>query len=193
MAEKKSVCVFCGSSAGKDPAYAAQAEALGAAIGARGLSLVYGGSAVGLMGVMAASAMRSGARVTGIIPERINAMVEHFEISELVVVAGMHERKRRMHDMADCFVALPGGIGTYEEFFEALTWLQLGYHAKPLGILDAGGYFGPLLRLLEHTAESGFMGRALIDLIVVEDEAGPLLDRLLSMEVESPGKFHRGR
>ena len=152
------ICVYCGSSAGADPAFVAAANDLGRRIGEAGLGLVYGGGDNGLMGVVARATLASGGRVCGIIPEflkqRENTLAE---AQELVVVPDMHTRKRMMFERADAFVALPGGIGTLEEVVEQLTWVQLGRHTKPVVIADIGGFWRPLLSLFAHMRNSGFI------------------------------------
>ncbi|MBI3445543.1 MAG: TIGR00730 family Rossman fold protein [Magnetospirillum sp.] len=154
----KRVCVFCGSSAGANPAYAKAATALGRLLAERGLELVYGGGNVGLMGVVADAALAAGGKVIGIIPEAMMTWeVGHANLTELRVVNSMHERKAAMADLADAFIALPGGIGTMEELFEVWTWAQLGLHNKPLGFLDVAGYFERLHAFLDHMADEGFV------------------------------------
>ena len=152
------ICVYAGSSPGADPAFAEAAAALGRTIAARGLELVYGGGSVGLMGVVADAAMAAGGRVTGIIPRALEEReIGHRDVSDLVVVETMHERKAMMAQRSGCFVALPGGLGTLEELVEALTWTQLGIHRKPVGLLDVNGYWGPLLALVDHAVEQRFV------------------------------------
>lgn len=154
----RSVCVFCGASTGVNPAYREAAIALGQTIAQRGLTLVYGGGAVGLMGIVADAAMAAGGEVIGIIPEALkNAEVGHTGLTRLEVVDGMHARKARMAELSDAFVALPGGLGTLEELFEVWTWGQLGYHAKPLGLLDVNGFYSKLGSFLDHVVEQGFV------------------------------------
>lgn len=175
----KSVCVFCGSSPGARPSYRAAAEALAAAIANRGLDLVYGGASVGLMGALADAALAAGGRVVGVLPRALDRKeIAHAGLTELRVVDSMHERKAQMAERADAFVALPGGIGTLEEWFEVLTWSQLGFHAKPCGLLDVDGYFAPLLALLDRAVNERFVTPAHRSMIVVENDAGRLLDAL---------------
>jgi uncharacterized protein (TIGR00730 family) len=153
-----SICVYCGSRHGMRPAYTAAARALGAAIGSRGWQLVYGGGKVGLMGEVADAAMAAGGRVIGVIPESLKQReVEHQGLDELHVVPTMHLRKQMMAERADAFIALPGGIGTLEELYEVWTWRQLGYHRKPIGLLNTEGYFDNLLRFMHHSVEEGFL------------------------------------
>ena len=152
------VCVYCGSSPGTDPAYAAAAVALGEELAARDIGLVYGGGAVGLMGVVADTVMAMGGRVLGIIPEFLDRReIRNQAITDLRVVATMHERKAMMAAEADAFVALPGGIGTFEELFEALTWTQLGIHAKPVALFEVNGFWDPLVALLERAVADEFL------------------------------------
>jgi hypothetical protein len=157
-ARLRNVCVYCGSASGEDPRYAAAAAALGQALVAADLGLVYGGGANGLMGIVARSVLEAGGRVTGIIPdflEKRELMLR--EAQDLVVVPDMHTRKRLMFERADAFVALPGGVGTLEELVEQLTWVQLGRHRKPVLIADVCGFWRPLLGLLAHMRETGFI------------------------------------
>ncbi len=174
-----SLCVFCGSSPGASPAYAAAAAGLGAELAARGTTLIFGGGKRGIMGVLADACLAGGGRVVGVIPAHLwERELGHTGVTEMHVVASMHERKARMAELADAFVALPGGIGTLEEFFEVWTWGQLGLHAKPLGLLNTAGYFDPLIRFLDHMVDERFLGADQRDLVLVEKEVGPLLDRL---------------
>lgn len=154
----KSLCVYCGSSPGVDPAFADAARELGRLLAESGRTLVYGGAQVGLMGVIADAALAGGGKVIGVIPEAlVTKEVAHGGLTELRVVASMHERKALMADLSDAFLALPGGIGTLEELFETWTWGQLGFHAKPFGLLDVGGFYGPLLQFLDRQVEQRFV------------------------------------
>ena len=158
MSELKRVCVFCGSSPGVRPGYAAAARAMGTRLAERGIGVVYGGGKVGLMGVVADAAMAAGGEVIGVIPEGLVAReVGHAGVTELRVVRTMHERKALMAELSDAFVALPGGFGTWEEYFEVLTWAQLGIHPKPCGLLNVEGYYGPLLAMMDHAVAEGFV------------------------------------
>ena len=177
-----SICVFCGSSNGKKPEYGTAAAALGAELARRGLRLVYGGGDVGTMGILARSVLAAGGKVTGIIPRKLYELVDHVELTELVVAADMHERKARMYDTADAFVALPGGIGTLDEFFETWTWRGIGYHAKPVGMLDVAGYFAPLLAFLGTMVDEGFLVREQLEDIVIDTDPAALLDALAVKE-----------
>ncbi len=174
-----SCCVFCGSSPGARPAYRAAAEGLGRELARRGIRLVYGGAAVGLMGALADAALAAGGDVVGVIPNSLVDMeVAHRGLPELRVVASMHERKSQMAELADAFVSLPGGLGTFEEQLEILTWAQLGSHRKPSGLLDVCDYFAPLLALLDHAVEERFLKPTHRDLLLRADDPGELLDRL---------------
>lgn len=175
----QTVCVFCGSSPGASPAFAAAAEALGRAIAGSGRTLVYGGGRVGLMGALADAALAAGGAVVGVIPR---ALVEreraHPGLTDLVVVESMHERKAAMADRADAFLATAGGLGTLEELFEAWTWGQLGLHAKPLGLLEVEGFFSPLLTFLDGLVEERFVRPEHREMLLVEAEPARLLERL---------------
>jgi uncharacterized protein (TIGR00730 family) len=175
----KRLCVFCGSSFGSDPMYAEAARQLGEALYARGIGLVYGGAHVGLMGVIADTLMQRGGEVIGVIPTTlVDREVAHRGLSQLIVVSSMHERKAAMASHADAFVALPGGFGTLDELMEILTWAFLGLHAKPIGLLDVGGYFAGLLEFIEHMARSGFVRAADAQRLQVSQQPAELLDRL---------------
>lgn len=176
-----SVCVFCGASSGSSPVYLEAAGAFGREIARRGLRLVYGGGDSGVMGAVARSAFSAGAEVVGIIPRKLHALVAEADLTELIVVEDMRERKARMHELSDAFVALPGGIGTLEEFFEAWTWRALGYHAKPVGILEVDGFWEPLRTFLEGVVEAGFLGREHLADLVIRDDPGELLSALESL------------
>ena len=175
-----SICVYCGSRPGADPAFADVAAQVGDWIGRHGGQLVYGGGRAGLMGIVADATLAAGGRVVGVIPR---ALVErehaHRGCSELLVVETMHERKRLMAERSDAFLALPGGIGTFEEFFETWTWRQLGYHDKPIGLLNQKGYYDAMLDFLRHAVGSDFMGAAQMALIEVDGDWRPLLQTLV--------------
>lgn len=175
----KRLCVFAGSSTGHRPEYAEAASDLAVALARRGLGLVYGGGSVGLMGVLANSALAAGAEVIGVIPRAIASKeLVHTGLTELRLVATMHERKATMAALVDGFVALPGGFGTFEETLEMLTWSQLGVHAKPVGVLNAGGYYDGLLRWLSHAVSEGFVQRENLGLLLFGDTPAELLDAL---------------
>ncbi len=173
----RSVCVFCGSAMGTRPEYRDVAASLGREIARRGLTLVYGGAHVGLMGVVADAALAAGGRVVGVIPTAlVNRELAHPALDDLRIVASMHERKNLMASLADAFVALPGGVGTLDELFEMLTWTHLGFHAKPCGLVEVDGYFAPLLRFVEGAARAGFVPRALLDSLLVDSSVARVLD-----------------
>ncbi|MEO8604663.1 MAG: TIGR00730 family Rossman fold protein [bacterium] len=170
------VCVFCGSSRGADPAFAAAAEALGRALAANGLGLVYGGARVGLMGRLADAALAAGGDVIGVIPRSmVDLEVAHRELPDLRIVASMHERKALMAELSDAFIALPGGLGTLDELFEILTWAQLGLHHKPVGLLDVSGYFAPLLTFLDGAVRARFVAPSHRAMLLVADTPAALL------------------
>jgi uncharacterized protein (TIGR00730 family) len=173
------VCVFCGASSGRLPAYAEAARILGATVAARGLGLVFGGGRVGLMGAVADGALSGGGEVIGVIPqELLDRELAHGGLSELHVVGSLHERKALMAELADAFVALPGGFGTLDELLEQLTWSQLGLHDKPVGLLDVEEYWRPLIELARHATAEGFVREADLAAIAVATDADGLLDRL---------------
>lgn len=158
MSAPRRLCVFCGSSVGRDPGYRRLAEALGRTLAARGIGVVYGGGHVGLMGALADAALAGGGEVIGVIPQALlDREIGHRGLTELRVVGSMHERKALMAELADGFVALPGGIGTLEELFEVWTWAQLGLHARPCGLLDGDGFYAPLVQFLDHLVATGFV------------------------------------
>jgi uncharacterized protein (TIGR00730 family) len=174
-----SLCVYCGSRAGDTPAYAGAADELGAAIGRSGGRLVYGGGKVGLMGRVADATLAAGGRVLGVIPQALmDREVGHRGITELVVVPTMHERKQRMAEAADAFVALPGGIGTLEELYEVWSWQQLGYHDKPVALLNVDGYYDALLAFMGTSRDRGFVTPSQHDALIVERDVAPLMSRL---------------
>ncbi len=184
------LCVFCGSSKGRDPRHAEEARALGKLAARRGIGLVYGGGHVGLMGVLADAAMAAGGEVVGVIPEKLKELeLGHGGITSLEVVSSMHARKARMAELSDAFAALPGGFGTLDELCEVLTWSQLGYHAKPVGLLNTGGFFGPLLKLLDHQVAEGFLAPRHRSLLLVESRPEALLDRLAAHAAPKPAPF----
>lgn len=171
------ICVFCGSNPGNDPAYRAAAVSLGETLAARGIGLVYGGASVGLMAVVADTVLARGGEVVGVIPQMlVDKEIAHSGLTALHVVESMHARKRRMADLSDGFVALPGGVGTLEELFEIWTWAQLGSHAKPVGLLDVAGFYDLLGRFLDHVVAEGFMRAAHRDMLLRAEEPGALLD-----------------
>lgn len=186
----KNICVFCGSSFGRKPAYARAARQLGAALASRDFGLVYGGGSIGLMGAVADAALEAGVPVVGVIPRALaRREIAHHGLTRLEVVPSMHARKARMARLSDAFVAMPGGIGTLEELFEVLTWGYLGIHAKPTGLLDVGGYWKPLVRLLDHAVEEGFLRREHRKLVVIDKSPDRLLGRLLAHRVPAATRW----
>ena len=175
-----SICVFCGASAGDDPAYASAAGALGRELAARSIGLVTGGGKVGLMGVIAEAALAAGGHVMGVIPRGLEEReVAHRGLTRLEVVGSLHERKARMHELSDAFIALPGGFGTLDELAETVTWAQLGIHTKPIGLLNVDGYFDDLLAFVDGAVAHGFVGESQRALLTVRDDVPALLDALV--------------
>ncbi len=180
MSAPLTVCVFCGSSPGANPAFAVAARRLGAGLAERGIGLVYGGASVGLMGEVADAALAAGGRATGVITESLAGHeIAHAALSDLHVVTTMHERKALMSELSDAFVMLPGGFGTCEEFMEAVTWTQLGIHDKRCGILNVDGFFDTLLAFLGHAVDQGFIRARQIEGLVVTDGADALIDAIV--------------
>lgn len=177
----KSVCVFCGSNGGKDPRYVEVARAVGTLLAQRGITLVYGGGRIGMMGAVADAALNAGGKVIGVIPELLmRKEIAHSGCTELQVVSSMHERKQRMAEQSDGFIAMPGGFGTFEEFCEILTWGQLGLHRKPCGLLNAYDYYAPLLQMFDLAKSQGFLLPQYHALVLAESEPESLLQRMLS-------------
>lgn len=183
----KRICLFCGSSSRVDPRYLALAREFGSAVAQRGIELVYGGGRIGLMGAAADAALSAGGRVIGVIPRALaDKEVAHSGLTELYLVETMHERKARMADLSDAFAALPGGLGTLDEWFEIWTWAQLGFHGKPIGLLNFEGFFDPLLVFLDHLVAEGFVRPEHRAMAVVAEDCETLLSRLLSPSRQSP-------
>ncbi len=186
----KSYCVYCGSSPGARPEYLEAARTLGQEFAARDIRLVYGGGNVGLMGCVADAVLEAGGNVIGVIPKALaEKEVAHLGLSDLRIVSSMHERKFLMADLSDGFIALPGGLGTFEEVFEALTWCQLGVHRKPCGALNVCGYFAPLTSMLDHAVTERFLHPMHRDLLLVASEAPALLDQLASFSPPETPKW----
>ena len=186
----KSVCVFCGASPGARPIYHEAAAQLGRHIAERGLTLVYGGGAVGLMGVVADAALAAGGEVIGIIPQSLErAEIGHKGLTRLEVVDGMHARKARMAELADAFIALPGGLGTLEELFEVWTWGQLGYHAKPLGLLEVEGFYARLTDFLDHLVAERFVREQHRAILQIDASPAALLDRMSAWQPTAAPKW----
>jgi uncharacterized protein (TIGR00730 family) len=177
----KSVCVYCGSSSGRLEAYADSARALGKALVARDIRLIYGGASIGVMGMVADAVLDAGGQVIGVIPEPLaRKEVAHTRLTEIHLTRSMHERKSLMAEMSDAFIALPGGLGTLEELFEIWTWEQLGIHTKPCGLLNVEGYFDKLISFLDHATEEQFVKQLHRSMLLVETSADKLLDRFSS-------------
>jgi uncharacterized protein (TIGR00730 family) len=180
------LCVFLAASHGHRAGYGEAAEAVGRSLARRGIGLVYGGGNVGLMGRLATAALEAGGEVIGVIPEALlgrevaGIPIEDLGATRLEVVDSMHARKARMAELSDGFLALPGGYGTYEELFEVVTWAQLGFHHKPIGLLNVEGYYDPLIALINHTLEEGFIRPRNRDLVIDETDVEPLIDRILA-------------
>ncbi|MGL4574617.1 MAG: TIGR00730 family Rossman fold protein [Burkholderiaceae bacterium] len=179
----KSVCVYCGSSAGTDPAFTAAATQVGQTLAQQGIVLVYGGGRAGLMGSVADAALAAGGKVVGVIPQRlVEKEAAHQGLTQLHVVPDMHTRKAMMAKLAEGFLALPGGVGTFEELFETFTWLQLGYHKLPVAVLDVAGYYAPLAALMRKSVESGFVGASNASQLLMDTNIEVLLDRMRAFE-----------
>lgn len=175
----KTVCVYCGSSSGNKPGYLEKAKQLGKALAEQGLSLVYGGSRMGLMGQVAGSALTHGGKVIGVLPESLKTReVAHSGLSELHIVKGMHARKAKMSELSDAFIALPGGFGTMDETMEMITWNQLGFQAKPIGFLNVDGFYDGLFDFLASVEKEGFVKPGLVDALILEAEPQKLVERL---------------
>jgi uncharacterized protein (TIGR00730 family) len=184
------VCVFCGSSTGNRAVYASAAQQLGAHLGASRIGLVYGGGRVGLMGKIADAVLAAGGEATGVIPRDLaDKEIAHTSLTKLHVVGSMHERKAMMADLADAFILLPGGFGSWEEFCEIVTWLQLGIHRKPCGVLNVAGYYDSLLGQSAYAVVEGFLSAAHRDMIVVSDNAAELLAGLEAIELPTAAKW----
>src|SRR5437588_2803139 len=176
----KQICVFCGSNQGVIPAYNQAAHELGVAMADRGLGMVYGGGKVGRMGVVADAVLQRGGKAVGVIPQAlVDKELAHRGLTELRIVHSMHERKALMAELADAFIALPGGWGTLEEFCEIITWTQLGFHSKPSGLLNVKGFYDPFLAQIDHAVKAGFIRDESRSLVLVGTEPGPLIDRVL--------------
>jgi uncharacterized protein (TIGR00730 family) len=187
MNQLNRICVFCGSNEGKKEIYGRQTRALALELARRRIDLVYGGGSIGLMGILARTMVENSRGVLGIIPEALALKeLSGQMLGELKIVSTMHERKALMARMADAFIALPGGLGTLDELFEIMTWGQLGIHRKPIGLLNIDGYFNPLLDIIGHAVEEGFVRSQHTDLAVVDDDPASLLERLVSYQAPAP-------
>ena len=181
----KSIVVFCGSSAGHDPEFLVSAKQLGATIASREARLIYGGAKVGLMGCIADTVLSQGSEVIGILPRFLSIKeVAHEGLTQLLIVENMHERKTKMFELGDAFIAMPGGFGTLEELFEVVTWAQLGLHQKPIGVLNVNGFYDPLMAQLDHMVSKGLLKQRNRDLIMIDSAVDGLLAK---MEAYEPG------
>jgi len=179
----KQVCIFCGSYPGSKPVYVESAHQMGLGLAQRGLGLVYGGGCVGLMGAVADGTIAGGGKTVGVIPQSlVDRELAHKGLSEIHIVTSMHQRKAMMAEIADAFVAMPGGFGTLDELFEIITWAQLGFHHKPIALLNIDGYFDPMLTFIEHMAVEGFIKPEHRDALLVKNSVDTLLDTLLSYQ-----------
>jgi uncharacterized protein (TIGR00730 family) len=184
------ICVYCGSNPGNDPAHKAAAHELGAFLAKQGLGVVYGGGNVGLMGAVADGALSAGGEVIGVIPQSLlEKELGHRGVTELHVVRSMHERKQMMVDLSDGFIALPGGFGTLDELFETLTWLQLAFHNKPVGLLNLGGFFDGLVDFIHHMSHAGFLKPEHARCVLVESDPATLLGRMRAFQPPDLGKW----
>ncbi len=190
----KRVCVFCGSSSGANPLYVEAARRMGVTLARRGIGLVYGGGGVGLMAAVADAALSAGGEVIGVIPRALQLReLAHSGLTTLHVVGSMHERKAKMAELAQGFVALPGGMGTLEEFAEVLTWAQLGLHERPCGLLDVAGYYRPLVAFFDHAEAEGFLKPEHRKLVLVADDPDALVDLFLAWKPPGLRKWIDGR
>ncbi len=191
----KSICVFCGSNAGNQPIYRSEAEKLGRLLAARGIELVYGGGNVGLMGAVADACLEAGGTVVGVIPQALMGKevagrpVDHRTLTRLEVVDSMHTRKARMAELAEGFIALPGGFGTFEEFCEILTWGQLGFHAKPMGLLNVNGFYDPLLAMFDRAVADGFLRPQNRAMALADSDIEGLLAAMAAYRAEPVSKW----
>ena len=184
----RSVCVFCGSNPGRRPEYLASAAGIGRELASRGIRVVYGGAQVGTMGALADAVLEAGGEITGVIPEHlVSAEIAHPRLRDLRVVGSMHERKALMAGLSDAFIALPGGLGTLEEFAEIVTWAQLGLHSKPTGLLNLQGYYDDLLRFLDHASAERFLRPDHREMIIARPDAAGLLAEMARAATQTAG------
>lgn len=195
----KSICVFCGSNAGHNPLYREQAELLGQLLAARGITLIYGAGNIGLMGAVADACLAAGGEVIGVIPQALMGRevagrpVEHRTLTRLEVVDSMHTRKARMAELAEGFIALPGGFGTFEEFCEILTWGQLGFHSKPMGLLNVNGFYDPLLAMFDRAVSDGFLRPQNRAMALADTDISDLLTQMAAYQPEPVSKWLKER
>ncbi len=189
--EIKRIAVYCGSAKGNDPVYVEQAKAIIHEMHKNGMGLVYGGGNVGIMGIIADEMLQLGGEVIGIIPQKLlEKEVAHHDITKLIVVQDMHQRKAKMFELSDAIIALPGGIGTMEELFEAFTWSQLGYHDKPCGVLNVKGYYNHLQEFLQHMVENQFLKQEFKDMLLFDEDPASIIKRLQSFEFPKTLKWY---
>ena len=185
-----SICVFCGSSEGNDPAILEQAKVLGNQLAANNITLVYGGSQLGIMGAVAKASLTQGGKAIGIIPEFLKTKeIVYTELDEVITTQNMHERKLKMQEVSDGFITLPGGFGTFEELFEIITWSQLGLHHKPIGLLNINGFYDHLIAMLDEMVNRGFLSAKNRQLLIVDDEVDGLLDKMKHFTPDITSKF----
>ncbi|QIY90901.1 LOG family protein [Chryseobacterium gallinarum] len=190
----KSITVFCGSSFGSDNIYREQAFLLGQTLAQQNIQLVYGGADVGLMGTIADGALNEGGKVVGVLPYFLQSKeIAHKNLTELILVETMHERKTKMNELCDGVIVLPGGYGTLEEFFEMITWAQLGLHKKPIGILNIDGFYDDLIRLVRHMVDKGFLKQVNRDMLLISDTIDELLEKMKNYQPPAVGKWISGK
>lgn len=186
----KNITVFCGSSFGSDPIFEEQATLLGQTLAKQNIQLVYGGSNTGLMKAVADGALNEGGKVTGVLPHFLQSKeIAHKNLTELILVETMHERKTKMNELCDGVIVLPGGYGTLEEFFEMITWAQLGLHKKPIGILNINGFYDDLIKLVQTMVDKGFLKQINRDMLLISDNIDELLEKMRNYEAPSVGKW----
>ncbi len=186
----KSIAIFCGSSNGSEEVYRSQAMLLGETLAQRNIRIVYGGAKVGLMGAVADAALNAGGNVVGVLPHFLRTKeIKHERLSELIMVESMHERKTKMHELSDGFIALPGGFGTLEELFEILTWAQLGLHKKPVGLLNVNGFYDSLQHLLDTMVEKGFLKEINYSMLLIGNDIAELLEKMNQYHAPAVGKW----
>ncbi|KFF12795.1 LOG family protein YvdD [Chryseobacterium soli] len=186
----KSITVFCGSSFGSDEIFKNQAVLLGQTLAQQNIQLVYGGADVGLMGAVADGALQEGGKVIGVLPRFLQSKeIAHTRLTELIVVETMHERKTKMNELCDGVIVLPGGYGTLEEFFEMITWAQLGLHQKPIGILNIDGFYNDLIKLVQNMVEKGFLKQVNQKILLISDSVNELLEKMRNYKAPAVGKW----
>ncbi len=186
----KNITVFCGSSFGSDEIYKEQATLLGKTLAKQNIQLIYGGADVGLMGAVADGALSENGKVTGVLPYFLQSKeIAHKNLTELIIVETMHERKTKMNDLCDGVIVLPGGYGTLEEFFEMITWAQLGLHTKPIGILNIDGFYDDLIKLVQTMVDKGFLKQVNRDMLLISDSINELLDKMKNYQAPTVGKW----